>query len=1494
MKFLNNIDLSTYQLLNAVVQNMANAGSLPSIAGRIAFDTKAEHFMGVVGASDSLGWSKFLMSRDIVNDFTQGGDEKILSASKGKALYDSITRIDGYFQGNAALNSLKLGGYGVGELLLSFGLDGTNGFYVNVGGNEKKIPISLLKSTLQLGEYSSLNLASDIVHTGKFTIEGKTTLGDAVINALSVTNGVTAGSIKSNGALEVVGATTLKELGATTITASGKGTFNGELEVKGATKLANLNASNASFSGTLGVTGDSTLNNISVVSIKVGGATLTWDADNGVLMSDKSIASMQSIATRGVGASSSGGGALVSWSALSNDMIPDTTGKYDIGSSAKRWKSVYGTIGNFNQLSANEIGAQALSVNGTMLLNSKSVATESYVDERIASSATKVSFLPNITDGNKIGTITIDGGATDLFAPTDANTLNGYLAIGQGFVTNADGTSTYQNTLKKNALIYFTQSVSSYWTKFADIVFPNANEDRIVTLYISNQRNNVNNQGSGIVELRIRNSSGAPQFDFNIISGDLKRDYFRFYYPSSVVKGTLAELWVYMYREWQSIAVSVLSETSAYTNVNCVRLYQGSRTKEETPTLENYALPTDFNICGNAATATYATNAGNSTNADNATKLGGKESNRYAVMDAIWYQDNVDADALLDARFYINATGNGTGSKNFPTGYGRLFSWGDDYTRTQLYASTENDLYFRAQAKNLVGAKWKQIAFVDSTVKVGGRTGEIDLDTLNTNGTYFVDASSANKPAAYGQMLVMRNGDTTAQVYVGYTGGYDNIYFRGWTDSNGASAWKTVLSSDNYYNIINNVKNADNASNLLGISGDRYSKHYDASAKSETFTSYTTKVVKLGTLNIQNTENFESVTLHVNRTFYSLGGSESCLLTIYAADTSNGAKKIFASKNTLSTISNTLPDDVFSKFYIYTDAANNAVHLYADLSANIYNNGFGTFTVTALAKNKYSEWTSAVEYGVSLPTTNIDLVSEFGAIKLHKTRNLWGQPFDGSADVNNFLQFNNGFVIKPLNEYTSDGTTYYKSIVISDSGTGQYLTNNTIASKILNVYGNTVPIDSVSWLLGAYPRIDATSVAGAGAGLLLGGFGSDNKGAGIAAVMESVWWNTTGLAFYTNHGPSNAFSEKMRLTNNGNLIPKYSTVQTLGDSSNRWGSLYVGSGNFSGNVAISGSLSVTYDIKSDRSVLAGVGSEYGLYMTGGDTFGQLCVHQKGSWVSSNIFLYPSGFTQVMHDFNVKGYAQLDSILTVSGAATLNSSLKVYGGTTINSTLDVLDNITAHKSLVLKDENGNSATLEYKNGVLITNVPFASMKSIATRGNGVSSDGSGDSGSGLVDWGNFQHSILPIQSQDKAILNLGSTDHPWANVYANNMYIGGKSVTEIINSSVGKAVDDIIGGNLEENLNSLYEIIEKVKSVENVVVKRFNQLIEGNGTTTTFDINHSLYTKKVMVFIYEGDFANGNVQQQVYADVYIVDERNVRIEFANAPKQEEKYSVVILA
>lgn len=207
---------------------------------------------------------------------------------------------------------------------------------------------------------------------------------------------------------------------------------------------------------------------------------------------------------------------------------------------------------------------------------------------------------------------------------------------------------------------------------------------------------------------------------------------------------------------------------------------------------------------------------------------------------------------------------------------------------------------------------------------------------------------------------------------------------------------------------------------------------------------------------------------------------------------------------------------------------------------------------------------NAILKGHLLPLTN-------NAVALGSSTHLWSKAYLYNASVDNQL------AIKTSLLYQSGG-----ALVASLSGTA----DNSVKASVMQV--NTVGVaDGIDWAFGVVSQGGSTvNTLGSGVGIVLGGYGRGSyddsgigRGAGIAAVNESSsWYNYTGIAFYVNHGASSTtddYTEKMRLTYQGHLVPKYHTSQGLGTSSARWNG-YFNTVSAAGNVTPS--VNATYSL----------------------------------------------------------------------------------------------------------------------------------------------------------------------------------------------------------------------------------------------------------------------------------------------------------------------------
>lgn len=142
---------------------------------------------------------------------------------------------------------------------------------------------------------------------------------------------------------------------------------------------------------------------------------------------------------------------------------------------------------------------------------------------------------------------------------------------------------------------------------------------------------------------------------------------------------------------------------------------------------------------------------------------------------------NASTATKLETARTISLTGDVTGSTTFD---------GSDNVNITATVADDSHNHIISNVDGLQTA-------LDSKFTIYGHTGGIDLNTLKTNGSYYISDNAINKPQPYSQLLVMRNGDTTGQLVIPYASGH-YMQYRGASDNGGFYAWRTLLDSSNY------------------------------------------------------------------------------------------------------------------------------------------------------------------------------------------------------------------------------------------------------------------------------------------------------------------------------------------------------------------------------------------------------------------------------------------------------------------------------------------------------------------------------------------------------------------------------------------------------------------------------------------------------------------------------------------------------------------------
>ena len=146
------------------------------------------------------------------------------------------------------------------------------------------------------------------------------------------------------------------------------------------------------------------------------------------------------------------------------------------------------------------------------------------------------------------------------------------------------------------------------------------------------------------------------------------------------------------------------------------------------------------------------------------------------------------------------------------------------------------------------------------------------------------------------------------------------------------------------------------------------------------------------------------------------------------------------------------------------------------------------------------------------------------------------------------------------------------------------------------------------------------------------------------------------------------------LSVDSNLIPKTNNVYSLGNSSNRWASLYVsGSTIYLGTVSLSdssGSLQTSAGavINGGLTVNSSIVGANTISITGNSTFANTIAVTGNSTFANTIAV--TGSATFSNTMAVTGATTLSNILNVTGAATLSNSITTTGYANVGNTLNV--------------------------------------------------------------------------------------------------------------------------------------------------------------------------------------------------------------------------------
>ena len=280
------------------------------------------------------------------------------------------------------------------------------------------------------------------------------------------------------------------------------------------------------------------------------------------------------------------------------------------------------------------------------------------------------------------------------------------------------------------------------------------------------------------------------------------------------------------------------------------------------------------------------------------------------------------------------------------------------------------------------------------------------------------------------------------------------------------------------------------------------------------------------------------------------------------------------------------------------------------------------------------------------------------ATKLANKRKLWGQEFDGSADIVGSLTLN-----------AIAGTAWYRGIKFMDS-------SGTTQLSFIGAYGtadgfqyayiggtHTSPHFSIdangkAKFFGVLePKMNvycANSVYVRGAHLMLG-----NKEEGIYLTKTGIWWHDANDSWTAN---LLGFS-KTEIKAYQTLRPNTNSLCALGTSDYRWSGVHAVTGDFSGNVTIKGASTASM---TEGAGALNIGSGAVLMLDAND------IQAKASGTTTAPLYINSwgGALYLGHaDYSTRvyGYLSVDKALSVTGNITCAANLIVTGNVGIGIT-----------------------------------------------------------------------------------------------------------------------------------------------------------------------------------------------------------------------------------
>lgn len=545
-------------------------------------------------------------------------------------------------------------------------------------------------------------------------------------------------------------------------------------------------------------------------------------------------------------------------------------------------------------------------------------------------------------------------------------------------VDNRHAISTIPNTgIIYKAAIYTISSLTSYWVRLASISSINQNNEFVATIHV--QSGHYNPGRSAILLVYLRGAASSLSKSFKICcNSNYDPNRFRLYYKDS---DKTSEIWYQTTGQRDGIITTVISQSSEGSLYEGLTLYSGSITAVQTPSMSTYlsaqvSTITD-NISGNAFTAT-----------------------KLATPRKIWGQ-SFDGTADVDNTLRIRkTTGNYCEGIRIQTGDGAwstiiLGATADSGTNTNAWSiHRKSDNNFAISRNSSDGLNGLVMTSIGMGLGTTAPTQRLDVaGNIRATGQLYLPINGNYNAILMGDDCWM--GDCNIGDVIGLSG-------KGNANAGGIKFGKGGMhigyNGSNHYSSGTSLWSNFNADLLDGVHVNQLCRIYTFKVHNH--------IIKVGTLTSGQYGHVCKLRFNSGIGYNASNQDKAMTVVIRASNGEANSNGFYFEAH-----SESYRAGAFTTFYL---------HQTSKTQCELYMAAFN-FSGQSTYEISFSDgdlWTNEISVQSALPTSNIFTLPNYqiayndynvaSATKLQTARNIWGQSFDGTRDVNGTIYINNG------------------------------------------------------------------------------------------------------------------------------------------------------------------------------------------------------------------------------------------------------------------------------------------------------------------------------------------------------------------------------------------------------------------------------------------------------------------------------------------------------